>query len=359
MKINRSIVLSNFSSIALISFTFLCTTVFTAQPTDSSIEVNIVCDQANAVLAILAKRQSNQDIIEQDWQQLFSSEGYTRLKKRETSFRNTFTDEDFRVFVLSDTLVGKFQILKTTLEKWKGIDVNKIVNRALAYLQKGAQIRAKIYPVIKPKTNSFVFETTKDPAIFIYLDPATTQQKFENTLSHELHHIGYENSCAALAIKISEDSTISKSTRTVLELVGIFGEGFAMLAAAGGPDIHPHNTSNHADRARWDGDMKNFNDDFKKIEQFFLDILDNKLKSNEIERIAYSFFGIQGPWYTVGWKMSATIEKKYGRAKLIECLCDPRMLLLTYNQAALEYNNSEPDSLVLWSSSLIERIATK
>ena len=54
-----------------------------------------------------------------------------------------------------------------------------------------AYIHAKVFPVIKPITNSFVFETTTDPAIFLYLDPEESAAKFENTVAHELHHIGY------------------------------------------------------------------------------------------------------------------------------------------------------------------------
>ena len=47
------------------------------------------------------------------------------------------------------------------------------------------------------------------------------------------------------------------------------GEGFAMLAAAGGPDIHPHAVSDAKERARWDHDLANFNEDLKKVESFF------------------------------------------------------------------------------------------
>src|SRR5678816_4854235 len=137
--------------------------------------------------------------------------------------------------------------------------------------------------------------------------------------------------------------------QTALKLVGAFGEGFAMLAAAGGPEVHPHAVSGADERARWDKDVANFDDDLKKVEQFFLDILGNKLTEDQIEKTAYSFFGIQGPWYTVGWKMSVVIEKTFGRAKLIECFCDQRKLLETYNEAAAKYNRTSAKPLPLWS----------
>ena len=107
------------------------------------------------------------------------------------------------------------------------------------------------------------------------------------------------------------------NVQIALKLVGAFGEGFAMLAAAGGPDVHPHAVSGADERARWDKDVANFDADLKKVEQFLLDMLDGKLSEEEIQKIGFSFFGIQGPWYTVGWKMSVVIEKTYGRARLI------------------------------------------
>jgi hypothetical protein len=52
----------------------------------------------------------------------------------------------------------------------------------------------------------------------------------------------------------------------VLNWIGGFGEGFAMLAAAGGPDVHPHAVSASDERARWDKDVANFNDDLKNVQ---------------------------------------------------------------------------------------------
>ena len=43
--------------------------------------------------------------------------------------------------------------------------------------------------------------------------------------------------------------------------LGAFGEGEAMLAAAGSADRHPHWEDNAAARAQWDSDMMHFNSD--------------------------------------------------------------------------------------------------
>jgi len=149
-------------------------------------------------------------------------------------------------------------------------------------------------------------------------------------------------------------SKLPQNTQNVLLWVGAFGEGFATLAAAGSPDIHPHAVSLPEERAQWDKDIANFNGDLKKIETFFLNVLDNKLTEEERTKVARSFYGVQGAWYTVGWKMAVMIERTYGRATLIECMCDQRKLLTTYNEAAAKYNRSAREPLALWSSSLVE-----
>ena len=188
-----------------------------------------------------------------------------------------------------------------------------------------------------------------DPAIFLYLDPAMSRAKFENHLAHELHHIGYGSTCPRKDT-LDQINKLPANTQTVIKWIGAFGEGFAMLAAAGGPDIHPHAVSSPEDRARWDKDVANFANDLKRLEAFFDNILQGKLTGDEIDKTAFSFYGTQGPWYTVGWKMAVLIEKTYGRAKLIECMCDQRLLLPTYNQAAAKHNRNASQPLPLWST---------
>ena len=54
--------------------------------------------------------------------------------------------------------------------------------------------------------------------------------------------------------------------------------------------------------------------------------------------------------------MAVTIERVYGRGRLIECMCDQRKLLLSYNEAALKLDRSSPEQLALWSRSLVEGV---
>jgi hypothetical protein len=320
-----------------------------------AVDVRLVTDEAEAVLAILAKRKASGQINESDWRRVFQSKGYVRLKARETSMKRSFEDDDFKSFVLSDKLAGQTQALRETLARWERADISGAARLALAYLPKGARIKAKIYPVIKPRDNSFVFDLESDPAIFLYLNPETSREKFANTLAHELHHIGYGSGCPSRRAA-DEVARLPPNTQLVIKLIGAFGEGFAMLAAAGGPSIHPHAASSPEVRARWDKDVANFNDDLKRLETFFLNILENRLTQDEIQKTASSFYGIQGAWYTVGWKMSVLIEKTYGRAKLIECICDQRKLLSTYNEAAAKHNRKSREPLALWSTSVINSI---
>ena len=144
----------------------------------SAVDVRIVADEADAVISILNKRRANQSIAEADWQRLFASEGYVRLKKREAEMKRAFEDEEFKTFILSEALAERASLLELTLTKWKSSDVREAAKRVLAYLPREARIRAKIYPVIKPRENSFVFEVSRDPAIFLYLDPAVTREQF-------------------------------------------------------------------------------------------------------------------------------------------------------------------------------------
>lgn len=314
------------------------------------INVTIDPSEAEAVLHVLEKIADNKPVVDSDWQSIFATEGYVRLKKRELAMGRTFTEEDFRKFLTTTNLVSRRASLAETLAGWRNVDVEKIATRPLAYLPKEAMIRATIYPVIKPRDNSFVFDVLENPAIFMYLDPNKPKEVFENELAHELHHIGFGT------LPKTEYASYSPEMKRVLTWLGGFGEGFAMLAAAGGPDVHPHLYSKPEIRARWDDDVRNFNDDLRRVERFFLDLAGGKLNEEQEITQARSFYGVQGPWYTVGWKMAVVIEKTFGRKRLIEAMTDPRRLPAAYNRAAKKYNARTGENLVMWSEEFLAKI---
>lgn len=334
----------------LLALILLTSTAFA----NSRVALTLDTSEADAVLAILDKRSTNSPVTNDDWLKVFASEPYNRLKQREAAMKRPFTDDDFKAFVISPDLLKRAPALKQTLAAWKKSDLNAAAERVLAYLPASAVIRTKVFPVIKPMTNSFVWESKTNAAIFLYIDPDKSSAAFENTVAHELHHIGF----ASVKEDAGATSNLSPAAKSAADWMGAFGEGIAMLAAAGSPDVHPHANSTPEVRARWDHDMANFNHDLKQVEAFFFDILNGKLKTEEEQnKVGMEFFGVQGPWYTVGYKMASMVEQRFGRPALIETMSDYPKLLSLYNQAAKDQNAKGGDQLATWSPELLKPIA--
>jgi Putative zinc dependent peptidase (DUF5700) len=301
------------------------------------VKVTFVDDEPRAVLAILDKRAASQPITEADWQRVFTSEGYQRLKAREHSMKRAFEDDTFRTFVLSDDLLAKRTQLAATLAEWIQADLGRAGARALAYLPEGATIRAKVYPSIKPATNSFVFETTTNPAIFMYLEPLP-REEFERTIAHELHHVGYAGACG------DDDPS------DAVQWLGAFGEGVATLAA-GGPPSKPDV------QAEWKTQMQRFDANFATLDDFFTQIVEGKLTGEAQAKRAFAFFGLVGPWYTVGHRMATIIEQTLGRKALIDAMCDTRTLPATWNRAATEWEKTHKgEKLPRWSDAVLTKL---
>src|SRR4051794_4023372 len=113
--------------------------VLTAQSAAwAAVNVTLVTDEAEAVLAILTKKKAGETIVEADWQRVFQSEGYVRLKQRETSMQRPFEDAAFKTFVILDELAARLPALAETLARWRQADVTRAVRLALAYLPKDA-----------------------------------------------------------------------------------------------------------------------------------------------------------------------------------------------------------------------------
>jgi hypothetical protein len=298
------------------------------------LSVTLVTDQPEAVLSLLEKRAGGQAITDADWQRLFATEGYVRLKKREQSMKRSFEDDAFRAFVLSDDLLAKRPMLSRVFADWKRADLSHAREMAQAYLPPGAKIDAKIYPSIKPATNSFVFELDTDPAIFKYIKDES-RERFEQIIAHEMHHVGYRRACRG-----NDDDAL-------LRWLGAFSEGFAVLAAAGDPDADPQAQSEAEVQAEWKRQMIDFEKNFREVETFLNDVAKG-LPEDEQSRRGFAFYGTQGPWYSVGWKMGVVIEKTLGRKTLVEVMCDREKLLSTYNRATDLWFEKTGERLPKW-----------
>lgn len=336
-----------------LGFLILFTAVVFAS--NSRVEFKLDPSEADAVLAILELRAAGKQVTDSDWQHLFSSEPYRRLKKREASLHRDFTDDDFRRFVQSDDLAKRGPALRHTLDAWEKADLRTAAERILPYLPADARVKATVYPVIKPKTNSFVFETDINPAIFLYVDPDQSSSEFMNIVAHESHHIGFSDASKQYEEKVK---ALPENARKAAEWMGAFGEGLAVLAAVGSVDVHPMHDFKDDQRIRWDQDMKFVDQQLVEVNQFFMDVINGGFAKPEIaDHVAFTFFGYRGPWYTIGYKMGTLVEKRFGRPVLIECMSDPRKLLAKYNEAAtLENTAGRIDNLPLWSTEILKAV---
>lgn len=310
--------------------------------------LNFVTDEPEAVLSLMERLEKGGTPNDAQWDRLFASEGYKRLEERETSMKRPFTREEFKAFLMSDAMRGRRGELAATLTAWRNADLGAAERRARAYLPAGAKLTATVYPVIKPRDNSFVFDLRNKPAIFLYLDPKVSGNEFENTVAHELHHVGYASACLG-----GEGERLAPEVREMQRWYGAMGEGLAMLAAAGSADTHPHATSAPVDRDRWNRDIADYKTSFGALADFFTDVKEGRLKGPKIAEKAGEFYGEQGPWYTVGWKMASLVEKTQGKKALVDAICTPRKLLTAYNRAvALSGDRSLP----LWPQALIDAL---
>jgi hypothetical protein len=314
----------------------LCPAVARAQldAGDAAIRLRFVPDEAQAVLNVLARRASGGVPDERQWSALFAAEGYRRLAEREHAFKRPFDDATFRTFVMQPDLLAQRDALGATLAGWSHADVAVCGRRALAFLPAGSRLRASVYPEIKPAKNSFVFDLEQNPGIFLYMDPAVSATEFTYTVAHELHHVGFAHNCPTSEVR-AQIARLSPGLQRFERWLGGFGEGFATLAGAGGPDVDPGGVVGASAREEWTTERATFASRVNELATFFRDVIGGRLADDpSAQAVGMTFFGNQGAWYTVGWRMAVTIERRFGRARLIECIADKRVLLPAFNAAA-------------------------
>jgi hypothetical protein len=210
----------------------------------------------------------------------------------------------------------------------------------LDYLPEGATIRAKVYPQVKPARNSFVWGPEGDRAIFLYLNPSLSAARFANKVVHESHHIGLDSSSRQQEAVLRD---LAEPQKKAVRWLGSFGEGEAMLAAAGSRSVHPHPQDDEASCTRWDNEIGRFKENLAAVERFLLDILDGRITDPvQIERAAQPFYSEQGAWYTVRYRMASMVELRFGRRALTDALIDRRKMspILAAKMPALQSKSS-------------------
>lgn len=282
-------------------------------------------DQPRAVIAALKDGK----VTAIELSTIVATEGYKRLKERELGMKRSFTEEDFAEYLESTQFT--WQEYEQTLNQWSKIDFASLISRAKVYLPTEANIRVTVYPLIKPRPNSFVWDTKNDPAMMIYMNPEESVESVASTIVHEIHHIGYSSCCPSKEFETWSES-IDKRRSTAWNWVAALGEGYAVLAAAI-DRRNPVGFLGTEERAAWNNGMKNMSREFGKLETFFASICEGKLNEENARVKAMEFYGLLGPWYTVGFVMATTIEDAFGKAVLFDCYKDPRKVFETYNQA--------------------------
>ena len=325
-----------------------------AAPATPAIRLVLDPSEADQAIRILEDERSGRRVTEDDWKRLFATAPYRKLKAREAGMGRGFTDDQFKAFLSSRDALAQLGSWKRTVAGMKSADMTIIGKHVLNWLPAGATLRANVFPEIKPLQNSFVWKEQPgdSPAIFLAVQKQS-RDSFENTVAHELHHIGLDS------LEARQDALqagLPKQVKLAVKWMGAFGEGEAMLAAAGSTERHPHWEDDATARARWDSDFMHFNADLKSVQALLLDILNGKLTADaEIQKRAAPFWGYQGAWYTVGYEMAVLVDKRFGRKSFDECLLDPRLLLLRYNQVAKEAN-ANGASLETWAPDLLEQL---
>lgn len=68
-----------------------------------------------------------------------------------------FEDSEFRSFLLSPLSVAKMPEWDRALTSFKQANLQGIAARALEWLPAGSPINARVFPLVKPHANSFVW----------------------------------------------------------------------------------------------------------------------------------------------------------------------------------------------------------
>jgi hypothetical protein len=324
-----------------------------AQP-PSRVALNLDSSEAEAVLAILDKRALNRRVTEADWQKLFSTTPYRRLKQGEMSMDQRFSDEEFMKFVTT---------LDARREKFRPDPAAMAVRRRPSRGTASPDLSAAAgkHPRRRLSSDQGTVQQLRvrlvHSTLFLYLDPKKTRAHLENTFAHEAHHVGLASVEAAYEERIK---SMPENSRRAAHWMGAFREGMAVLAAAGSPDVHPLADFSEPYGSVWNLEANRFVANLDELNRFFLDTVHGDLLNDAVLHEGRIFFGFgSGPWYTVGYRMAVAIEREFGRTALVATYADPRQFVARYNEAAASENAKTGAHLPLFSAEILKAVGSE
>jgi hypothetical protein len=267
-----------------------------------------------------------------------------------------YSDSAFVKWAESEAALKGLPGREVTLARWMTIDTREAAQRALGYLPAGTTLIATIYPIVREQANSFVWDLAGDPAIFFSVAEDVSADDMMITLAHELHHVGLATGCRRTEYSLSDRQRAARGW-----LSG-FGEGIAVLAAAGGPDGPTHAPDDEPGIASWTARLDSLETDLRRVESFLMDVVEGRLQDTEIRKRGMAFVNSdavpQGPFYSLGWFMASTVERQMGREAVLEAVCDHGRLLTVYQRIATsESADSAENVLPRWSPEVLKALA--
>ncbi len=323
---------------------------------DAALEVKIDSTQAEATLGLLAARARGESVPASSWDRVFESEGYKRVLARELALDERlgidrgYSNESFLEWALSDAALEGLVERQRTLAAWADIDLDEAARRARAYLPEGTRLKATAYPIVRKQTNSFVWDLHHDPAIFLSVGADVGVGELMLTLAHELHHVGFAGGCPE-----QSDEEAGEGVTAARRWLSGFGEGLAVLAAAGGPEGEIHAPGQGDLGAAWRERIENLESDMRALEAFLIDVADGRTVGEEAQKRGMAFVSAedvpQGAFYSIGWFMAVAVERHLGREAVVAAVCDHGRLLTDYQRVARGRADS---ALPSWSDRLLQ-----
>jgi hypothetical protein len=305
---------------------------------DAALEVKIDSTQAEATLGLLAARARGESVPASSWARVFESEGYKRVLARELAIderlgiERGYSNDSFLEWALSDAALEGLAGRQRTLAAWADVDLDEAARRARAYLPEGTRLEATAYPIVRKQTNSFVWDLPHDPAIFLSVGADVGAGELALTLAHELHHVGLAGGCA------ESEEEAEEGVAAARRWLSGFGEGLAVLAAAGGPEGETHAPGQVDLGAAWRERLENLESDMQDLEAFLIDVAEGRTVGEEAQRRGMAFVSAddvpQGAFYSVGWFMAVAVERHLGREAVVAAACDHGRLLTDYQRVA-------------------------